>query len=1344
MKAKALKKLLAGVTTLAMAAQFAFVLPANAATNSVAYDFEDGNAVFVDRSRFTVAIERNEGLSSNVVSFTGAHNAQNGYCFANYDFSELVDLATSLNIEFDYYNTQGGRAILTLGDASVRGETGGSGKVTYSNTGAAFNLGSNRDNSILNDKTTSLESYTNKWMHVALEVDESTNTYTYKITDKTGNILTQSESAVEFLNPNASSITQIDVFGYINDSKCAFIDNLKISAEIPEGNVYALTYNVEGNITTEQVIEGGLPQNIPSTDKTGYIFQGWKINGSGEIISTEELKTTPVMADVTYTAVYKEDPNYIEPIVSAVITGPSSMEIGPDSDTPAYNNYTLQLTGELGNIITSDNIDDKIQDFNIEWDIDGFRTVNDTESYCDGYGAFADHSTTATDVVFELRRNASMNFFGNLTATVTYNGETINASKYVVAISNTDKEATQILPEGGYPSDFDDYPDALIGYETVADTYEGDDLIVGGWNMAGSDSAKKAAITEENGNKFMRIAGNTLSKSHMLAYQMMTWPMSQAIFEQDIRFSNTACITATSGYAIWQDNRYAEAINLNFDGTKATLNNVEVKNGDVTASVEKNKWYKVVVSIDKATETAFVKIYDADGAFVGEALNVPWLTKGITPGFYAVGMPNKMTGTVDFDNYSAYYPTLDESTYTLSTTANTLSIPNGEKAELTASAKTVDGYEITGVATWSVVENDMKDGVVITPDENDSHKATVSVLPTASPGEATIQVNIGGYVKTVVLNLTSSAESVKFTSYSSSVSIPIEDSETTVVDYKASVVDGDGTDLGRDVELEIYDKNNVEPYVLPEGITFDKQTGRLTVTADAKACTFTVRATGENSDGEVISRSVTVTVHGLAFDFGAGTDDDVVEGYTSVTPETAYTEDAGYGITGVATAGGTASKDNADSDYIEGSNIVFKVNVPATSIYKVDITYSGTLTAEYVNSDLTGVILGTEKSLKKATFDIPMVDDVMDLTVSAAEGVQAQIASVVITKQDAKTPSEKTSLFTIGDSTLANHGSWAWYIVQYQSKYPELTNLVNFHNTGRGGSNLKKYYEGGEFYSRILTQIKPGDVVTLGNMGTNQGWTTEANVNYYLDAIEAFGGKIILNSYSPHMAAGGYEHCYDSSTHTFNGWRQDGYDQVIRAIAEERAESDPNYLGFVEIGKNADAAFNAYVADYAANGYESADAAAQAIIDCAGDYGSESPDHNHYGRGEIAAKLMVEGYGDVKGIVAQLVDILSAQQEPEEPTVSAAITSAANADGKTTVSASITVENGPVEMNAYAAIYDESGAMLGVKKLSGEGAAEVVFGNAGNAATAKVFVWKTGEGNEMIPFCNAAEADVTE
>ena len=93
----------------------------------------------------------------------------------------------------------------------------------------------------------------------------------------------------------------------------------------------------------------------------------------------------------------------------------------------------------------------------------------------------------------------------------------------------------QILPEAGYPSDFDEYPDSLVGYTTLKDTYGGNDIMVGGWGMSGSDSGDAVIMKEEN-NKFLRINCPTSSKSHMFTNSIDT-PQKQIIFEQNIRLS---------------------------------------------------------------------------------------------------------------------------------------------------------------------------------------------------------------------------------------------------------------------------------------------------------------------------------------------------------------------------------------------------------------------------------------------------------------------------------------------------------------------------------------------------------------------------------------------------------------------------------------------------------------------------------------------------------------------------------------------------------------------------------------------------------------------------------------
>ena len=645
-------------------------------------------------------------------------------------------------------------------------------------------------------------------------------------------------------------------------------------------------------------------------------------------------------------------------------------------------------------------------------------------------------------------------------------------------------------------------------------------------------------------------------------------------------------------------------------------------------------------------------------------------------------MGNSNIGSVDMASYEAYVPAVDADSYVLQADKTTLSIPEHEQARLTATISDTHGYPITQLATWSVAEEDMQQSVVITPDAADSHQATVTLAPTAEAGTATIQVSIGGNTRTLPLSLTTSAESIKFTQSATSVTIPMDEGETATVRFEAVIIDGAGNDTHSTVTLALYDKDNMQPFAGADGITFDAQTGELSVTSQAAPMQLTVRATGLNSQNEELSKSVRVNIHGMKFDFGFADDEAVAEGFTLVGAQTAYNVVSGYGIkSGTPEAGGTASATDATTDYLEGA-IEFDFNVRKGEFYLVEITYQGLLTTGYINSDLAGYKLGESETMTTVTYTVPATTEVIDLRIADNGDVKARIAQVSITKQAKRQKRGKRVVHHIGDSTSANNGSWAYRLNHNMDSYPELSALCDFHNDGAGGRNLSTYYTQGKLAS-VLRDIYPGDVVMFGNNGTNgMGSSFEDDVNYYLDAAEALGAKIILNSYTPHGAVSSYAGYYNAETNTFESYRRDSYETVVRRIAAERAQNDADYLGFVEIGKNADDIFNAYVQDYAANGYDFADAAAQAIIAC-------FSDHNHYSNSALACKLMLDGYSTTAtpGIVSQMVTLLS---EPLPTAVSQPAAHRMQPQGT--------------------AVYNLSGQRVDVSKLSGQRGIFIVGG----------------------------------
>ena len=1250
-----LKRILGVITAISLLLQMSFVITSNAA-EYFSLDFESATDTMGWTSANApgdMSIATDEDNSINKY-FKFANTNGSGTRNAYYTFDS--DAQTTENgkavIEFDFYMTNTGNENinqLVLLD-SAAGNPKGNANYSGNNYIFSFTQPKNSDKLIINNLDGSKETYTttdwtNKsdWTHAKAIMDFTEHNVTITLSSHDG-------ETVYFDNKVPMGTTDLKIGKLLicearKNTVTFGIDNILVrsyDSSLDAGNTYyKVTYDVKGEKSEETVKENTSPLNIPDLTNYGYIFKGWQVNDDTENL-IDDLKEYKITADTKFTAIYEKDTEYIEPIISAEIKGNQIMTFGDSPDIAAENKYTLTLTGQNGTIITADTIDSLIDDFNIEWDIDGFKTVNDTDKYCDSYGEFAEHTNTATEVLFMLRQ-CDFNFYGKLNATVTYNGETIEASMYVAATGDKSMADNQILPEAGYPSDFDEYPDSLVGYTTLKDTYGGNDIMVGGWGMSGSDSGDAVIMKEEN-NKFLRINCPTSSKSHMFTNSIDT-PQKQIIFEQNICFNGNGCITLTSKQPYWTDKEgYTTPVTLEFDGTTIKLNGIAIKNNDIDVTVNKGKWYKIVLSADKTTESCFVKVYDLNGQFVGETDSIAW-TENSEPTYYSIGFANKQTGTVDFDAYRAYYPAADISTYTLNISQETLSIPNKDTATLSASVKSKEGYNITGAAEWSILEDDMQD-IIITPDVVDSHKATITLGEGASAGEATVQVNIGGYTKTIKLNITDSAESIKFTSSQGSLAIPLDEKSVNTAKYSAAVINGDGMDLNRNVSLGIYDKNNVNKYNLPDGISFDASAGTISVTSAAVPCVFTVRATGESSDGKILSRSVKVTVHGLSFDFGSGADESVTEGYTDINPLTTYTVSRGYGIEGSAKAEGTPSIDNAESDYLSG-DFTFKAKVTKGKHYRVKIAFSGDLVSEYVSEALsghertlaaegtthTGYTVKTEE-ITEQVYDIPVVDDVMDLKFSGA-----RVAYISIEKVE-KTAAEKPNIWSVGDSTIGNSGSYAYNLARDQANYPELTALADYHNNGKGSRNLKTYYTQG-WLDNILINIRPGDIVTIGNMGTNPGGMSgtqfKAPLDYYVDACLAMGAKVILTSYTPHGCVEGYEYVYDKTTHTFHGCREDAYDSLgIRVIYEERKD-DPDILGFIDIGLNADNAFNEYVADYAKNGYENEDAAAKAIMDCFGD-------HNHYGNGgrsQLAGDLMLNGYGTAPGIVSELVRVLT-------------------------------------------------------------------------------------------------------
>ncbi len=582
-----LKKFLGVITAISLSLQMSFVITAGAAEyfsiNFEAASDTTGWTSEYASGNMSIATDTDSKINKYFkFANTNGSGTRNAYYTFGADAQTTEDNKSV--IEFDFYMTNTGNENinqLVLLDSAIgkpKGNANYSGNYIFS-----FTQPKNTDSLIINSIDGSSASYATKewsnksgWTHAKAIMDFAEHSSTITLSSPDGETIYFDNKVP--MGTDGTAIGKLLICEARKSTATFGIDNIVVRAydsALDAGSAYyTVTYDVKGNTTEEAVKGNASPLNIPDLTNYGYIFKGWQVNDDTENL-INDLKEYKITADTKFTAVYEKDTEYIEPIVSAEIKGNSLMTFGDSPDTAAENKYTLTLTGEAGTIITAETIDSRIEDFNIEWDIDGFKTVNDTDKYCDSYGEFAEHTNSATEVSFMLRQ-CDFNFYGKLKATVTYNGETIEASMYVAATGDKSMADNQILPEAGYPSDFDEYPDSLVGYTTLKDTYGGNDIMVGGWGMSGSDSGDAVIMKEEN-NKFLRINCPTSSKSHMFTNSIDT-PQKQIIFEQNIRFNGNGCITLTSKQPYWTDKEgYTTPVTLEFDGTTIKLNGIAIK-----------------------------------------------------------------------------------------------------------------------------------------------------------------------------------------------------------------------------------------------------------------------------------------------------------------------------------------------------------------------------------------------------------------------------------------------------------------------------------------------------------------------------------------------------------------------------------------------------------------------------------------------------------------------------------------------------------------------------------------------------------------------------------------------
>lgn len=973
---------------------------------------------------------------------------------------------------------------------------------------------------------------------------------------------------------NSNYIFKINMAGNSNDCKINDVDAATVTLDDSAWYHYTILVDKNDSLATVSITDKAgnkvvdklmVPTNGTNDKITGILFL------SGRWKSVMKLDNILVRT----TDKYDEFGKKAEETLSKIeFTSELNTTINqPAEDTPVHKPIAIKATGIYGGDLTNK------EGLNVEWTVTGL----DNE---DGYISLTKESGsgTGTDGVkpngptayFNVRNGVS-NWFGKVTAKVTYLGESFEISTPFAVIGASG--STNIAPDAGYPENMSSYDDSLVGYTATSNAINSKDLVLNGWSIYGSNGVRTLTLKKDEDNtKYLQFASNGGGGSTVGVYQLAE-QASQYIVDMKVRFTGGAMAFGHYG-------------NTPNNATNNPNWTVSYGSGALTVGtqsipgVNSEDWYRVIVSADESVGTYWVKVYNDAGTLVGETTaEAMSSTYTETQKYFCF----QGTYPVDLASFKIYTPTA--STMTVNTEAETIQVPetgaNSATAELTAIVKDTDGYNISGAVTWSLA--DEYTGVSIA--SKDAQTATLTVTDEAAAGTVTVVATYGSKRVEKEISLSTTGNAIAFTKSSSSITIPFEGSEDVTGNFAAEVRDKAGHAVdGANVTLSLVDAAGT-PVTNAKGITFDATTGVLTVQAGAVSKVLYVKAVATVGEETLTSR-VKVNVHGLSFAFGSNDPSD--DSFTKVTAADAYSDKIGYGFddTSVVTS--------EESDVKGTAAYRFKAKVPNGNYVVKVTTSSATMTSEVVE----GVAATTGITKTGTQFNVAVCDGVLDLTFESG----STLSDLTITQAAAKAALAKPAVYAIGDSTTNNNasGNISWgNRVGNGVAVPDT--FSSFSNNGMAGRDSVNFYNQGRVET-VLLSVCPGDYVTV-NMGINSKEAGESASyytllnNYYVEGIIQRGAIPVIVTATP-LGFSSSQYPYNASTGKFTVNRGTGaHNGDLRKIAQS------HNLNIIELGYYFENYFNSLTAeDVATYNAENGTSFTSQVELVKSWYG----DHNHY------------------------------------------------------------------------------------------------------------------------------------
>ena len=533
-------------------------------------DFEDSSKTYINTAEGTtkeiekwasqyyfaglsVANDSNSEINKYILynnTMTARKGQRTAYCILPEEAGTMVDNQAVVEFDFKFHAGSGTNQLVLIGDSNTP-----IGNDIYDPSkkpaGTApilkFNQASTDGGDfIINDSGDSLANATAKthdfkndqWAHVKAVMNFESKAVILTITSLDGSTTFFETAQVPMSEgTTATKLSQLFLGAPSASQGAIGMDNVivrKVLSDDITDTYYNVTFTVDGKNTITSVKKDESVTKVPDVAKTGYLFDGWSKDGDTEnLFTTEQVLAAKVTADTTYTAVYHKDPAYIEPLQSVEFSSFPENGIptaGADENTAANNVISVKLIGEIGTDLVA-NPDSRVTDLKVDWEFDGFRHIAskaaDGQSavtsddptgngYCDSYAEVIKDAENPTSVNFALKSQA-FNFYGQVKATVTYNGKTITISKPMAIVPTKTAESGVLLPKPGYVTNFDWYSDDMVGYKAVtsADNKSATEVVTGDWAAYGGNTGRGLYLAKDSttNKKFLKLKSTGTNSS---------------------------------------------------------------------------------------------------------------------------------------------------------------------------------------------------------------------------------------------------------------------------------------------------------------------------------------------------------------------------------------------------------------------------------------------------------------------------------------------------------------------------------------------------------------------------------------------------------------------------------------------------------------------------------------------------------------------------------------------------------------------------------------------------------------------------------------------------------------